>query len=102
FFEGAKYENPQVNVHVEYVNDWGNSNIALPLYDKHMNRQVDVVYPAGDFFGNKIIHEASEDGIYAIGFLEDQAEIDRDTVLTSTVRDVEKAYTLVAKEFNQD
>lgn len=102
FFEGAKYENPLIQVHIEYVNNWEDQKTALSVYEKMNKKQVDVMYPAGDFFSESIINQAAEDGLYVIGFLEDQAYIGGDRVLTSTVRDIEHAYTIVADQFNQD
>lgn len=101
FFEGAKYENQLVNVHIEYINDWDNQDMAIQLYEKMAEKQVDVVYPAGDFFSESIINKASENESYAIGFLEDQGSVQDRTVLTSTVRDVEKTYEQITKKFNQ-
>lgn len=101
FFEGAKYEDPLVDVHIDYINYWDGEDAALTLYEKMTEKQVDVIYPAGDFFSERIIQEAIDDQLYAIGFLEDQSFVDETKVLTSTVRDIEKTYALVADQFNQ-
>src|SRR5699024_1015774 len=102
FFEGAKYENPLVDVHIDYINNWDSRDMALDLYEELASKKIDVVYPAGDFFSETIIQKASEDGIYAIGFLEDQSSIDQLSVLTSTVRDIEQTYKIVADRFIQN
>lgn len=101
FFEGAKYENHLVDVHIDYVNDWDNEDSAMLRYENMTDKHVDVIYPAGDFFSEEIINRATKDNLYAIGFLEDQSRVDYKTILTSTVRDVENTYEQIAYRFNQ-
>jgi len=101
FFEGAKYENHLIDVHIDYINDWGSKTEAIQRYEKMSEKHVDVIYPAGDFFSEEIIKQASENNVYAIGFLEDQSIYDSETVLTSTVRDIEKVYIEITQAFNK-
>src|SRR5699024_2223352 len=60
------------------------------------------VCTAGAIFSESIMHKASEGGIYAIGLLEDESSIDQLSVLTSTVRDIEQTYKIVADRFIQN
>ncbi|MGP4106671.1 BMP family ABC transporter substrate-binding protein [Virgibacillus sp. L01] len=102
FYEGAKYQNPEVEVHLNYVNSWNNNtDIALKKYEQMQSNNVDVFYPTGDTFSASIIKRASEDGLYAIGYVTDQSDIAEETVLTSTLQHVEKLYVLTAEKFNE-
>ncbi len=40
----------------------------------------------------------SKDGLYAIGYVAEQSNLGKNTVLTSTVQNVDKAYTLIAEQ----
>ncbi|MFS0671990.1 BMP family ABC transporter substrate-binding protein [Ornithinibacillus sp. 179-J 7C1 HS] len=101
FYEGVKYQNPNTNVRMEFIYDWNDSEVAIQAYEKMKDYNVDVIYPAGDAFSEDIIKRASEDNIYAIGFVSDQIKIEPKTVLTSTVQHVERLYVLAAEKFNE-
>ncbi|WP_026905723.1 BMP family ABC transporter substrate-binding protein [Paucisalibacillus globulus] len=101
FYEGVKYQNPDTNVNMEFIYDWTISEVALEAYNKMKLKGVDVFYPAGDAFSEEIIKSAGKDGLYAIGFVSDQLNIEPDTVLTSTVQHVNELYSLAAEKFNK-
>ena len=100
FYEGAKYQDPATKVHVNFVNDWNNQDVALTLYEGMKEMDVDVFYPAGDYFSLDIIEKASQDGIYTVGYVSDQSNFDETTVLTSTVQHADKLYLYAAESFN--
>ncbi|WP_049754082.1 BMP family ABC transporter substrate-binding protein [Anoxybacillus flavithermus] len=99
FFEGALYENENAHVDVEYVQSWDDINTALAIAERMIADGVDVIYPAGDKFSVPIIEKMKEYGLYAIGYVTDQADLGERTVLTSTVQHVDELYELVAKKF---
>ncbi|MTW85422.1 BMP family ABC transporter substrate-binding protein [Virgibacillus dakarensis] len=101
FYEGVKYQNPDAEVHIDYVNDWNDEKSALESFEKMRDVNADVIYPAGDAFSSEMIKLASKDGIYAIGYVSDQSDIDKTAVLTSTVQHADKLYELIAKKFNK-
>lgn len=101
FYEGVKYKDANTNVNMEFIYDWNDKDAALLAYNKIIEKGVDVIYPAGDDFSEEIIKHASEDDIYAIGFVSDQYKIEPDTVLTSTVQHVDRLYLLAAEKFNK-
>jgi len=101
FFEGAKYENQLADIHIDYINDWDDKSAAMQRYEKMSEKQIDVIYPAGNFFSEDILNSASENNINAIGFLERPEGVDSTKILTSTVRDVERTYEQIAKKFNR-
>lgn len=102
FYEGVKYQNPEANVHIDYVQDWSDKDKALEMYEKMKEQNADVFYPTGDSFSIEIIEQAEKDGLYAIGYVRDQSYLAEETVLTSTVQHVDKLYMLAAKKFNKN
>lgn len=102
FFEGVKYQNKDADVHMNFIKEWSDSDKAEDVYENMLTKDVDVFYPAGDSFSADIIQRASEDDVYAIGYLEDQAKIDPPTVLTSTIQDIGGVYVQIAEAFDKD
>jgi len=100
FFEGALYQNENVDVAVRFVQHWDDIDEALALLDQLIAEGVDVVYPAGDGYNVPVIERLKERGLYAIGFISDQSDLGRATVLTSTVQHVDRLYSLIAKRFD--
>lgn len=101
FFDGVKYQNPDAEVHINYVKNLDDKENALTNYKKMRKKDVDVVYPASESFRSDIIKRASRDGIYAFGNVDDRSVMDDRTVLTSVVLHVDKLYELMAKRFNK-
>ncbi|MDQ0232294.1 BMP family ABC transporter substrate-binding protein [Metabacillus malikii] len=100
FFEGAYYENEAVHVDIKYVQDWNNADAALPMLEEMLAEGVDVVYVAGDGYNVSVIERLKEAGLFAIGFVSDQSDLGKATVLTSTVQHIDVLYELVAERFN--
>lgn len=101
FYQGALYENPDVNVHIEYVGGFDKVDLALQELNTLIEKKVDVVYPAGDRYNVPVIEQVKKKGIYSIGYVSDQSDLGSQTVLTSTIQHVDKLYLLVAKKFNK-
>ncbi|MCA1031049.1 BMP family ABC transporter substrate-binding protein [Bacillus timonensis] len=101
FFEGAAFQNQNVEVKINFIQDWNNVDRALNILDEMIASGVDVVYPAGDGFNVPVIEKLKEQGLYAIGFVSDQSDLGEGTVLTSTVQHVADLYLVVAEEFNK-
>ena len=99
FFEGALYENENVHVDIKYVQSWDDIDAAMAIAERMIADGVDVIYPAGDKFSVPIIEKMKEHGLYAIGYVTDQADLGERTVLTSTVQHVDALYELVAQKF---
>ncbi|WP_255437576.1 BMP family ABC transporter substrate-binding protein [Thalassobacillus sp. CUG 92003] len=102
FYEGVKYQNPDAQVDISFVNNWDNTEKALIHYRNMEENGADVIYPAGDSFNIPVIHEVQEDGHFAIGYVSDQAALGERTVLTSTVQHVDKVYLLIMKKIVND
>ncbi|MFC3040587.1 BMP family ABC transporter substrate-binding protein [Virgibacillus xinjiangensis] len=100
FFEGVHYENPQAEIEIDFLNNWQDDGRAAEIYHTMKENGTDVFYPTGDSFSRSIIEQAEEDGLYAIGYIVDQSDIDERTVLTSTRQHVDQLYETVAEEFD--
>ncbi|PGT80715.1 BMP family ABC transporter substrate-binding protein [Bacillus sp. AFS040349] len=100
FFEGAYFQNENVNIDIQYVQDWNDVTTAMTLLDAMIAEGVDIVYVAGDGYNISVIERLKEEGLYAIGFVSDQSDLGKGTVLTSTVQHVDVLYELVAKSFD--
>ncbi len=101
FYEGVSYQNPDATISMNFVNDWDNTERAIEIFSEMNNNHVDVFYPAGDSFSKEIIDRVRQQNKYAIGFVSDQSELGRHTVLTSTVQHVDKLYLLAAEKFDK-
>lgn len=101
FYDGALYENKDVEVTIKYVGHWDDDSKALLQLDEMLANQTDVVYPAGDGFNVPVIEKVKEYEKFAIGFVTDQSDLGKSTVLTSTVQHVDKLYEIVAEQFSQ-
>ncbi|AKP46370.1 BMP family ABC transporter substrate-binding protein [Bacillus smithii] len=99
FVDGAKYENPDVQVFKQYVGNWDDTDQALHLLDGLIDKGADVVYPAGDRYSVPVIQKLKEKRLYAIGYVSDQSDLGKYTVLTSTVQHVDKLYEVAAARF---
>jgi transcriptional activator of comK gene len=102
FMEGAAYQNSKIDIEVQYVHDWDDEEKALALLDQMIKGGSDVFYPAGDGYNVPAIEKIKENGLYAIGFVSDQADLGESTVLTSTVQHVDDLYKLAAERFDQN
>jgi transcriptional activator of comK gene len=99
FYDGALYENKDVDVSISYVGHWDDEEKAMQLLDSMLKKRVDVIYPAGDGYNVPVIEKIKENSVYAIGYVSDQSDLGESTVLTSTVQDIENLYELVAGQF---
>jgi transcriptional activator of comK gene len=100
FYEGAAFQNSNVEVEIRYTNSWDHVDTALRYLDELIKDGVDVVYPAGDGYNVPVTEVLKENGLYSIGFISDQSDLGEATVLTSTVQHVDVLYELVAKRYN--
>lgn len=102
FLKGVAYQNKKAQIDISYVGQWDDNEKALGILNKMIKNKVDVVYPAGDGFNVALIEKLKEEGLYAIGYVSDQSDLGKTTVLTSTVQHVDALYELVAEKYNND
>ncbi|WP_238343616.1 BMP family ABC transporter substrate-binding protein [Gracilibacillus saliphilus] len=101
FYEGVLYQNDQVNVDIQYVYDWDEKDLAVEHYQKMLNQNMDVIYPAGDAYSVSIVESAMNQGIYSIGYVNDQQPIGGQSVLTSTVQHIDKLYVYAIEQIQE-
>ncbi|WP_240335356.1 BMP family ABC transporter substrate-binding protein [Paraliobacillus sediminis] len=102
FYEGVKYQNPNANISMNFVNDWDNVERALEIFSVMDEEGVDVFYPAGDSFSLEVVKEVQASSKYAIGFVTDPSDVVGSTVLTSTLQHVDKLYLHAAELFDNN
>lgn len=97
-YEGIKYQNPEAEIDIEFVNDWDDEQQALKIYESFRKEGVDVIFPLGNAYSKSVIQAAALDGIYSIGYIADQHELAPDYVLTSMIQHIDKLYVKVADD----
>ena len=93
FKQGARTTNPQVKVVGTYLNDWDNPPKGKEAATSLIRQQnADIIFHVADSSGRGVIEAAKENGLYALGAVQDQNSLAPETVLSSFVLDVDKAY----------
>lgn len=101
FYEGAKYHRDDISVRIKFINNWDDDERVDEIYNTMRENAVDVLYPTGDYYSEMIIHQAEQDGLYTIGYVEDQFDISPETVLTSTIQHVDQLYPFAVERLNK-
>jgi basic membrane protein A and related proteins len=95
--QGARDINPNVQVLETYLDDWDNSTKGNEAALSQINDGADLLLHVADTSGHGVIQAAKEKGVYALGAISDQNKLASNTVLTSFVLDVEKAFDQAVK-----
>ena len=90
--EGAKWANANITVIGTYLNDWDNPARGKEAATSIIRQGADIMFHVADSSGHGVIQAADESGIYALGAVQDQNHLAPDTILSSFVLDVDKAY----------
>ena len=99
--QGAKYINPNIKVLTSYVGEWNNPAKGKEIALTQINSGADFLLHVADTSGHGVIDVAQQRGIYAFGAVADQNKLAPNTVLTSFVLDMDKAYDQVFKQVQQ-
>ncbi len=86
---GAKSVKPDIKVFITYLNEWDDVAKGKEAVIAQIEQGADVVYCNGDGISFGCIQACKEKKVYAIGGIADQNELAPDTVLTSTVLNVD-------------
>jgi basic membrane protein A len=89
---GAKYVNPNIRVIGTYLGEWDNPSKGKEAGLAQINSGADFLFHVADTSGHGVIQAAKEKGLYAFGAVGDQNQLAPDTVLTSFVLDIDKAF----------
>ncbi|HJY10338.1 MAG TPA: BMP family protein [Nitrososphaeraceae archaeon] len=95
--QGARDINPNVQVLETYLDDWDNSTKGKEAALSQISDGADLLLHVADTSGHGVIQAAKEKGVYALGAISDQNKLASNTVLTSFVLDVEKAFDQAVK-----
>ncbi|HEU4824761.1 MAG TPA: BMP family protein [Nitrososphaeraceae archaeon] len=95
--QGAKWANANITVIGTYLNDWDNPARGKEAATSIIRQGADFMFHVADSSGQGVIQAARESGIYALGAVQDQNHLAPDTVLSSFVLDVDKAYDSAIK-----
>jgi basic membrane protein A and related proteins len=95
--QGAKWANDNISVIGTYLNDWDNPARGKEAATSIIRQGADFMFHVADSSGQGVIQAANESGIYALGAVQDQNHLAPDTILSSFVLDIDKAYDSVVK-----
>ena len=95
--QGAKAIDNNIEVLDTYLNDWDSPEKGNEAAMSQINKGADLLLHAADTSGHGVIQAAKEKGVYAFGAVSDQNILAPNTVLSSFVLDVVKAFDQVAK-----
>jgi basic membrane protein A len=91
--QGAKAVNPDIEIVGTYLNDWDNPAKGKEAATSIIRQNADIIFHVADSSGQGVIESARENGVYALGAVQDQNALAPGTVLSSFVLDVDKAYS---------
>ena len=95
--QGAKAIDNNIEVLDTYLNDWDSPEKGNEAAMSQINDGADLLLHVADTSGHGVIQAAKEKGVYALGAISDQNKLASNTVLSSFVLDVEKAFDQAVK-----
>lgn len=95
--QGAGWVNDNITVIGTYLNDWDNPARGREAATSIIRQGADFMFHVADSSGQGVIRASDENGIYVLGAVQDQNHLAPDTVLSSFVLDVDKAYGSAVK-----
>ncbi|MBT2256010.1 BMP family ABC transporter substrate-binding protein [Priestia megaterium] len=99
FEQGIKAYNPSIACYYRVVNSRDDGIKAVKLLRELKDEGVDIIYAKGNSYNQEVIQEAKAQGMYVIGYLDDQAYMGRSVILTSVINDVPQAYNVIMKDY---
>ncbi|WP_374988604.1 BMP family ABC transporter substrate-binding protein [Priestia megaterium] len=99
FEQGIKAYNPSIAFYYRVVNSRDDGIKAVKLLRELKDEGVDIIYAKGNSYNQEVIQEAKAQGMYVIGYLDDQAYMGRSVILTSVINDVPQAYNVIMKDY---
>ena len=95
--QGAEWVNDNITVIGTYLNDWDNPARGREAATSIIRQGADFMLHVADSSGQGVIQASDESGIHALGAVQDQNHLAPNTVLSSFVLDVDKAYDTAVK-----
>jgi basic membrane protein A len=97
FKQGAQLTNSNVKITCVFIDDFQNPAKGKEAGLSLVNNGADFLIHVADLSGQGVIEAAKEKGIYAFGVVADQNKLAPNTVLSSFVLDIEKAFDQAIK-----
>ncbi|HEX2169440.1 MAG TPA: BMP family protein [Nitrososphaera sp.] len=97
FEQGARHINPNIRIIGTYIGEFDNPDIGREAGLAQINSGADFLFHVADIPGHGVIQAAKERGIFALGAVTDQNPLAPDTVLTSFVLDIDKAFDQIVR-----
>ena len=95
--QGARDIDSNITILATYLDDWDNPSKGKEAALSQLNDGADFLLHVADTSGHGVIEAAKEKKIFAFGAISDQHKLAPNTVLTSFVLDVEKAFDQAIK-----
>lgn len=89
--QGARYVQEDIEVLIEFANDFGAPEAGSAMADRMMDQDADVLYAAAGLTGVGVLQAAQEREILSIGVDSDQYVIAEDSVMTSMMKFIDQA-----------
>ena len=102
YSQGATFINPSIKVLSTYLGDWDSPEKGREAALAQIDGGSDFLLHTADTSGHGVIQAAKEKGIYAFGAVGDQNQLAPETVLTSFVVDIEKAFDQAIRMVMED
>ncbi|MBU8907937.1 BMP family ABC transporter substrate-binding protein [Desertibacillus haloalkaliphilus] len=99
FKYGVKSEDSSITLIHKVVNSRDDEHEAALLAREAIEDGADVIFTKGNAYNRAVIHEAEGADVYAIGYLDDQAYMARDHVITSVMVDIPETYISILRRF---
>jgi basic membrane protein A len=100
--QGARHINPNIKVIGTYLGEWDNPAKGKEAGLAQINAGADFLFHVADTSGHGVIQAAKERDKFAFGAVLDQNKLATDTVLTSFVLDIDKAFDQAAQMVVED
>ena len=100
--QGARLLNASIRVLTTYLHDFNNPAKGKEAALAQINSGADFLLHVADTSGHGVIDAAVEKGVYAFGAVADQNKLAPNTVLSSFVIDMDKAYDEAYKNVRDD
>jgi basic membrane protein A len=97
FEQGARHINPNIRIIGTYIGEFDNPAGGKEAALAQINSGADFLFHVADTSGHGVIEAARERGVLAFGAVSDQNALAPDTVLTSFVLDIDKAFDQIVK-----
>ncbi|OES43863.1 BMP family ABC transporter substrate-binding protein [Domibacillus iocasae] len=99
FEKGLKQFAPEAEFYYKVVGDWEDGTKAVQIAKEMIDGGVDVLYSRGNEFNRAVINYALKQGVYVIGYMDNQSYIGEEVVLTSIVNDIPQVYEAIMNDY---